>query len=160
MRGNSSLHDTIRPNTGSGMATGFLRALVTLYRWFLSPWLGGHCRFHPSCSEYALEALQCHRPGRALWLILRRLGRCHPFGGSGYDPVPGTGTPAADGAIPPQVDPALASKARHGQTGDLKQPAAAGPGSAAAMRVSTAATASGLPPRRSAPSGPHRSPGR
>lgn len=49
---------------------------------------GSCCRFVPTCSHYAIEALRTHRLGRALSLILRRLGRCHPWGGWGYDPVP------------------------------------------------------------------------
>lgn len=77
----------------SAAATALLAGLVHLYRWFLSPWLGGHCRFHPSCSDYALQALAAHGPLRGGWLMLRRLGRCHPFGGSGWDPVP-PGRPA------------------------------------------------------------------
>lgn len=58
------------------------------YRQILSPWLGHACRFQPSCSAYAIEALQTHGPLRGLWLTARRLARCNPWGGSGYDPVP------------------------------------------------------------------------
>ncbi|HKX58629.1 MAG TPA: membrane protein insertion efficiency factor YidD [Steroidobacteraceae bacterium] len=61
---------------------------IRLYRWFLSPFLGRHCRFHPTCSAYALEAIETHGPARGYLLALKRVGRCHPFGGSGYDPVP------------------------------------------------------------------------
>jgi putative membrane protein insertion efficiency factor len=64
------------------------RLPIQLYRWFLSPYLGRHCRFHPSCSTYALEAIHAHGAGRGYLLALKRLGRCHPLGGSGYDPVP------------------------------------------------------------------------
>jgi putative membrane protein insertion efficiency factor len=62
---------------------------IRLYRWFLSPFLGWHCRFHPTCSAYALEAIETHGITRGYLLALKRVGRCHPFGGSGYDPVPG-----------------------------------------------------------------------
>jgi putative membrane protein insertion efficiency factor len=69
------------------MKTAF-RWLIQFYRLFMSPMLGPRCRFFPSCSVYALEALEQHSLGYALWLIIKRLGRCHPWGGSGYDPVP------------------------------------------------------------------------
>jgi putative membrane protein insertion efficiency factor len=62
--------------------------LIFAYRVLLSPLMGGHCRFHPSCSQYALDAYRQHNPIRASWLTLARVSRCHPFGGSGYDPVP------------------------------------------------------------------------
>ena len=58
------------------------------YRLFLSPWLGRSCRFAPTCSEYALEALAKHGAWRGSWLTFRRLSRCRPGGGHGYDPVP------------------------------------------------------------------------
>ncbi len=63
--------------------------LVRLYQVAISPWLGGNCRFQPTCSEYAIEALQRHGVLRGGWLAIRRIGRCHPWGGCGYDPVPG-----------------------------------------------------------------------
>lgn len=65
-----------------------LLALVWLYRFLISPWLGNNCRFEPSCSQYALEALREHGAFRGTLLTVRRIGRCHPWGGSGYDPVP------------------------------------------------------------------------
>jgi putative membrane protein insertion efficiency factor len=65
-----------------------LIALVTAYRYALSPLLGRHCRFHPSCSEYAAEALGRHGAWRGSWLALRRVARCHPWHPGGYDPVP------------------------------------------------------------------------
>ncbi|MCE0507095.1 MULTISPECIES: membrane protein insertion efficiency factor YidD [unclassified Roseivivax] len=61
------------------------------YRLFLSPWLGRSCRFDPSCSRYALEALETHGALRGGWLALRRIARCHPWGGSGIDDVPPPG---------------------------------------------------------------------
>jgi putative membrane protein insertion efficiency factor len=62
--------------------------LIRAYQILLSPILGGHCRFHPTCSRYALDAYRLHGPLRGTWLTVRRLLRCHPFGGHGYDPVP------------------------------------------------------------------------
>ncbi|MEM9247251.1 MAG: membrane protein insertion efficiency factor YidD [Pseudomonadota bacterium] len=59
------------------------------YRLLLSPWLGHACRFQPTCSVYALEALERHGAIRGTWLAARRLTACHPWGRSGYDPVPG-----------------------------------------------------------------------
>lgn len=63
--------------------------LVRAYRVMFSPLFAGSCRFEPSCSHYAEEALQRHGCVRGLWLTACRLGRCHPFHGGGYDPVPG-----------------------------------------------------------------------
>lgn len=60
------------------------------YRLLASPWVGHGCRFQPTCSAYALDALSRHGAVRGTWLAARRIGRCHPWGGSGYDPVPGT----------------------------------------------------------------------
>jgi len=62
--------------------------LIRVYRWFLSPLLGPSCRFQPSCSVYAEEAIQRHGALRGGWLTLKRLGRCHPFCQGGIDPVP------------------------------------------------------------------------
>lgn len=64
-------------------------AAIRLYQRTLSPWLGGHCRYLPSCSEYAAEALSTHGFLRGGALACGRLLRCHPWGGSGHDPVPG-----------------------------------------------------------------------
>jgi len=65
-----------------------MRGLVTVYRYTLSPLVGGHCRYVPTCSEYALGAIGRHGALRGGWLTLRRLARCHPWGGAGLDPVP------------------------------------------------------------------------
>ncbi len=65
----------------------FLLLLVQAYRYLISPWLGNHCRFYPSCSAYALEALTHFGIVRGLWMTLRRLLRCHPFHPGGYDPA-------------------------------------------------------------------------
>ena len=67
-----------------------LLALVWLYRYTISPFLGNNCRYQPTCSEYAIEALREHGAFRGTWLAAKRISKCHPWGGSGYDPVPGT----------------------------------------------------------------------
>lgn len=63
-------------------------ALIRLYQLALSPLLGPSCRFSPSCSHYGMAAIGRHGLLRGLWLTLTRLGRCHPWGGCGHDPVP------------------------------------------------------------------------
>jgi len=65
-----------------------LTAPIRLYQLVLSPLLGQNCRFTPSCSAYAIGAIEAHGAGRGIVLALRRILRCHPWGGSGYDPVP------------------------------------------------------------------------
>ncbi len=70
------------------MVARVLIGLVRFYRRWISPALPPACRFVPTCSAYAEEALSRHGAARGSWLALRRLLRCHPFGGSGYDPVP------------------------------------------------------------------------
>jgi putative membrane protein insertion efficiency factor len=76
----------------SGFANTFaialLVAVIRVYQWLVSPWLGPACRFEPTCSRYAIEAVQRHGPVRGPWLALKRLARCHPLGDHGYDPVP------------------------------------------------------------------------
>lgn len=63
-------------------------AIIDAYRFLLSPWIGQHCRFDPTCSRYARDAIMLHGPWVGAWLALRRLLRCHPFHDGGYDPVP------------------------------------------------------------------------
>lgn len=63
-------------------------ALVRLYQVVISPWLGPKCRYTPTCSNYAIEALKKYGVFKGLWLTVKRVSRCHPWGGSGYDPVP------------------------------------------------------------------------
>jgi len=63
-------------------------ALIRIYQVVISPWLGAKCRFSPTCSAYAIEAFQKHGIFRGFWLAVKRISRCHPWGGSGYDPVP------------------------------------------------------------------------
>lgn len=79
-----------------------LIGIVQGYRWFLSPWLGSACRFTPTCSAYALEALQQHGAGRGSYLAARRLVRCHPWCDGGHDPVP---LAQADRLFTPLVSP-------------------------------------------------------
>jgi putative membrane protein insertion efficiency factor len=62
--------------------------LIRLYQYVISPWIGPKCRYTPTCSHYAVEALKKHGPLKGFWLSLKRISRCHPWGGSGYDPVP------------------------------------------------------------------------
>lgn len=62
--------------------------LVKIYQWGISPLLPKNCRYEPTCSHYMVEALQTHGIFKGLWLGIKRIARCHPWGGSGYDPVP------------------------------------------------------------------------
>ena len=65
-----------------------LIALIRGYQWFISPLLGNHCRFYPSCSQYAREAIERHGALRGVWLAILRLSRCHPWHPGGIDPIP------------------------------------------------------------------------
>lgn len=76
------------PSFASRTAARALCGLVRAYQLALSPWLGGRCRHLPSCSEYAITAVERYGAWRGSWLALKRLGRCQPWGTSGYDPVP------------------------------------------------------------------------
>lgn len=72
------------------MIARLLMGLVKGYRLLLSPWLGSSCRFTPTCSAYALEALERHGAGAGSYLTLARIARCHPWCAGGHDPVPST----------------------------------------------------------------------
>ena len=63
-------------------------AIIKLYQMVISPWLGPSCRYTPTCSQYAIEALKKYGPFKGLWLTLQRIAKCHPWGGHGHDPVP------------------------------------------------------------------------
>ena len=63
-------------------------ALIWVYQYLISPLTPASCRFQPTCSAYAMQAIGKFGPWRGGWLALRRIGRCHPWGGHGYDPVP------------------------------------------------------------------------
>ena len=69
------------------MGKFFIR-LISIYQRLISPLVGPCCRFHPTCSEYAKEALESHGLVMGIWLTIKRLSKCHPLGGSGFDPVP------------------------------------------------------------------------
>lgn len=69
------------------LARALLR-LIGAYQYLLSPWIGNSCRYWPTCSQYAREAIELHGAGRGSYLALRRIGRCHPYGRGGVDPVP------------------------------------------------------------------------
>ena len=73
----------------------FRRALIGIVRFYqvaISPWTPPSCRYTPTCSAYAIEALETHGAMRGGWLALKRIGRCHPWGGHGFDPVPASRT--------------------------------------------------------------------
>ena len=72
----------------SAVARCLLLGAIRLYQLALSPWLGGRCRYEPTCSAYAAEAIELFGVRRGVWLAAKRIGRCHPWGGHGYDPVP------------------------------------------------------------------------
>lgn len=67
------------------MIARLLIAMVWIYRGTLGPFLGGHCRFQPTCSEYMIQAIRKYGPLRGTWRGIKRIGRCHPLGGFGYD---------------------------------------------------------------------------
>lgn len=72
-------------------ARALIRTAIRGYQVVLSPWLGTNCRYHPTCSHYALEALETHGAARGSWFALKRIGRCHPFARAECytcDPVP------------------------------------------------------------------------
>ena len=82
-----TLYHKIYP-IGSKIIQRFFILGINFYRYCLSPILGPHCRFHPSCSIYAKEAILLHGPWKGIFLTLKRIGRCHPYNDGGYDPVP------------------------------------------------------------------------
>jgi uncharacterized protein len=65
-----------------------LKFLIKIYQYGISPFLGGNCRFYPTCSEYALEAIEIHGALKGSWLAIKRILRCHPYNEGGCDPVP------------------------------------------------------------------------
>ncbi|MBH5318090.1 membrane protein insertion efficiency factor YidD [Paenibacillus sp. GSMTC-2017] len=75
-------------NQGKRLAGQIVKAPVHFYRKAISPWKPPTCRFYPTCSAYALEAIERHGPAKGAWLAAKRIGRCHPFHPGGFDPVP------------------------------------------------------------------------
>ncbi|MGM0459150.1 MAG: membrane protein insertion efficiency factor YidD [Bacteroidota bacterium] len=69
------------------MAWGFIK-MVRFYQLVISPWVGPSCRHYPTCSSYMIEAIREWGPFRGFWMGIKRLASCHPWGSSGYDPVP------------------------------------------------------------------------
>ena len=61
---------------------------IKLYQILISPLIGPNCRYHPTCSQYSIEAINKHGPFKGIWLAIKRISSCHPWGGSGHDPVP------------------------------------------------------------------------
>jgi putative membrane protein insertion efficiency factor len=78
-----------------------LLALLRIYKIALSPYLGSQCRFLPTCSDYARDAIISHGPARGTWMAACRLCRCHPFAKGGYDPVPEPVVHGNASAVPP-----------------------------------------------------------
>lgn len=70
------------------MIKELLKAFICFYRYCISPVLPPSCRFYPSCSEYALDAIEDHGPLKGIWLAVKRVLRCHPYNDGGFDPVP------------------------------------------------------------------------
>nr|WP_319400635.1 membrane protein insertion efficiency factor YidD [uncultured Carboxylicivirga sp.] len=87
MTSNNSFFKTVLKLFRDGIVT-LLIIPVKLYQWFLSPWLGASCRYTPTCSAYTIEALKKHGPIKGLWLSVKRILSCNPWGGHGHDPVP------------------------------------------------------------------------
>lgn len=68
----------------------FLIGLVRLYQWIISPYMPSSCRYHPTCSQYAIDAFRAHGAFKGMWLSVKRIARCHPWSEGGIDPVPGS----------------------------------------------------------------------
>jgi putative membrane protein insertion efficiency factor len=120
--------------TLSALPRTVLRGLVRGYQLVISPWTPPSCRYYPSCSQYALVALERHGALRGSWLALRRLGRCHPWTAGGVDDVPParephrTRTVGSSGAVPPTLGaPTVASATARAGASPLTSAAAGGP---------------------------------
>lgn len=98
------------------------RGLVLFYRGGISPYFAPSCRYHPTCSQYALDAIDEHGALRGAWLAVKRIGRCHPWHEGGYDPVPRAARPHSC-SHGPGAHPAPLSPVSH--TGDVARATAA-----------------------------------
>ena len=94
-------------------------AVLTAYRAVISPIYGDVCKYYPSCSAYGLDALRVHGALRGSWLIVRRLGRCHPWAQGGFDPVPGSQFEAEMARHPERFGAPDSSSGRSSPTGQL-----------------------------------------
>jgi len=92
---------------------GFFLLFIRAYQWLVSPILPGSCRHLPTCSQYAVEAIDIHGPFRGFWLALKRVLRCNPWGSSGYDPVPPKSTDNNGSKI---TEKSVAEEPMHGYT--------------------------------------------
>jgi putative membrane protein insertion efficiency factor len=88
--GSEAMVQRVNGSSRASLPAAAIRALIRAYQMTLSPFIGNQCRFHPSCSNYALEAVDRFGALKGCWLAAKRLGRCHPFHAGGFDPVPGT----------------------------------------------------------------------
>ncbi len=70
------------------LTSKFLISIIRFYQIFISPLIGNNCRYHPTCSEYFIESLKIHGPIKGTILGVKRISKCHPWGGKGFDPVP------------------------------------------------------------------------
>ena len=92
---------------------GFFLLFIRAYQWLISPILPGSCRHLPTCSQYAVEAIDIHGPFRGFWLALKRVLRCNPWGSRGYDPVPPKSTDNNGSII---TEKSVAEEPMHGYT--------------------------------------------
>ena len=110
-----------------------LLALLRAYQYLLSPWVGGSCRYWPTCSEYSREAIETHGAARGTYMTIARLARCHPYGAGGVDPVPASfrwrcwcGDRAAFGTTTLAAHRFIALAARTARTGAAETAATGG----------------------------------
>lgn len=100
----ASPHSSQSERTSTTQRTGIIAQLllgiIRFYRYFISPMLAPRCRFNPTCSRYALDAIQIHGALKGSWLALKRISKCHPLHAGGDDPVP----PAKNGKKSPKTD--------------------------------------------------------